>query len=62
MLTCKKVSELVSQSLDRPLGPVERLRLQLHLRVCDACRNFRDQMSILRKCVRKHPGLKDLDD
>ena len=62
MLTCKDVSELVSLSLDRPLGPIERLRLQLHLRACEACRNFRNQMIFLRKCVRNHPSLKDPED
>ena len=61
MLSCREVSELVSQSLDRRLGLVERSRLHMHLRVCDACRNFRRQMAFLRKAARNHPALKRKD-
>ena len=52
-LTCKEVSRLASQGLDRRLGPVERLRLRLHLVICDGCRNFRRQLDFLKKAVAK---------
>jgi len=35
--TCKEVHRLVSEGLDRDLSVVERLRMRLHLVVCDAC-------------------------
>jgi len=50
-LTCKEASRLVSQGLDRQLGWWDRLRLHLHLAICDACANFRDQMAFLRKAI-----------
>jgi hypothetical protein len=55
VLSCKDVSELVSQALDRPLGPVERWRVWMHVRACNACRNFKTQMTFLRKAFRHHP-------
>ena len=51
MLTCKEASRLVSQGLDRRLGPFERLRLRLHLALCDGCANFKKQMDFLRKAL-----------
>ena len=54
MLTCKQVSALLSQAQDRPLGPGERLRLQLHLLVCDGCTNFRRQLDLMRAAIRRY--------
>jgi predicted anti-sigma-YlaC factor YlaD len=53
MLSCKEVSRLVSQGLDRRLGLVERLRLRVHLALCDGCTNFSEQMAFLRKALRE---------
>jgi len=51
MLTCKEASRLVSQGLDRRLGFGKRLRLRVHLAICDGCSNFRKQMDFLHKAV-----------
>ncbi|HLF97550.1 MAG TPA: zf-HC2 domain-containing protein [Methylococcaceae bacterium] len=48
MLNCQKASQLLSQSLDRPLSFRERLSLRLHLLMCDACRRFAKQLRSLR--------------
>ena len=53
ILTCKEVSRLVSQGLDRRLGWFERVRLRLHLAICDGCANFSRQTQFLRKAVSK---------
>jgi hypothetical protein len=53
MLTCKEVSRLVSQGLDRRLGFGERLALRVHLAICDGCTNFRKQVAFLRKAVQE---------
>jgi len=50
--SCKEVSHLVSQGLDRELGFGERLRLRAHLAICNGCRNFRRQIAFLRTAVR----------
>ena len=61
-LTCKDVSVLLSQSQDRPLGTIERLRLEAHLKVCLGCENFQKQLAFLRRAIRRHPALRDTDD
>lgn len=53
MLSCKEATHLVSQGLDRRLGLAERVRLRLHLAICDGCSNFRKQMAFLRKAMRR---------
>ena len=53
MLSCKEVTRLVSHGLDRRLGFAERVRLRLHLAVCDGCAHFTKQMSFIRKAVRE---------
>jgi predicted anti-sigma-YlaC factor YlaD len=51
--TCKEVHRLVSDGLDRELSLAERVRLRLHLVICDACSNFSGQMQLLRKAMRQ---------
>jgi hypothetical protein len=53
MLSCKEVTRLVSQGLDRKLGFAARVRLRVHLAVCDGCTNFRKQVTFLRKAVQE---------
>ena len=56
MLTCKEVSRLASQGLDRRLGFAERVRLHLHLCLCEGCRNFRKQLDFLRRAAARLGG------
>ena len=51
MLSCKEVTRIVSQGLDRNLSFSERVRLRVHLGICDGCTNFRDQMALLREAM-----------
>jgi hypothetical protein len=53
MLSCKQVSRLVSQGLDRDLGFTERVKLRVHLAICDGCTNFSKQMTFLREAMAK---------
>lgn len=43
--SCKRVSELLSQSLDEPLGWFDRIRLRAHLSMCEDCSNVEQQMN-----------------
>jgi len=45
--SCKRVAELLSQSLDEPLGQVDRWRLRVHLSMCSNCRNIEKQFAIM---------------
>ncbi|CAI8695400.1 zf-HC2 domain-containing protein [Burkholderia pyrrocinia] len=49
---CKSIARLVSDSLDRPLTASEWLRVRVHLPICRGCRNFRDQIALLRTAGR----------
>ena len=52
--SCKQASLLLSQSQDRPLGLVERLRLRAHLAICERCRRVSTQFDFLRLAVRRY--------
>lgn len=53
MLSCNDATRLMSQEQDRPLGLRERIALRLHVLICDACRNYRRQMDVLRAACRR---------
>jgi hypothetical protein len=53
MLSCKEVTRLVSQGLDRRLPFGRRVALRVHLMICDGCTNFSKQIAFLRKAVRE---------
>ena len=43
-MTCKEVVEIVSDYLEGALPPEDRERFDAHLRVCDGCTSFVEQM------------------
>lgn len=51
-LSCQHASRLLSQREDEPLPLGQRLRLRLHLMVCDACTNVSRQFASLRMALR----------
>lgn len=52
-LTCKQATELVSQGLDRSLTRWERVKLKLHLTICDACSRFVRQTAFMRRALKR---------
>lgn len=52
-LTCREATELVSQGLDRELSRWERVKLKLHLLICDACSNFVRQTAFMRRALKR---------
>ena len=53
MLSCRQASQLISQSLDRPLTLRERFALKLHLTICKYCKRFGQQIQTLLLAVTK---------
>ncbi len=45
--SCRRVDELVSQSMDEPLGWLDRLRMGMHLRMCGPCQEVKSQVETL---------------
>ena len=52
VVSCKEASLLLSQAEDRRLSLFERVKLRLHLSVCDACTRFSKQIAFLRAAMR----------
>lgn len=60
MLTCKEVTHLISESLDRELPFRNRLGARMHLAMCKLCRRYRRQLLFLRNACRDYgPGLEN---
>jgi predicted anti-sigma-YlaC factor YlaD len=53
MPDCREVHRLTSEGLDRRLSLLERARMSMHLRVCEACRRFGAQMDLIRRAMRQ---------
>lgn len=53
VVSCKQVSELLSQARERRLTLAERVTLRIHLVLCEGCRNFRVQLGVLHEAVRR---------
>jgi thioredoxin-related protein len=58
MFDCKKVSMMVSESMDRKFPIHRRLLIAAHLLMCKYCNRFKKQLQILRHAV----GLEDIHE
>jgi hypothetical protein len=45
--------------MDRRLSVPERIKLRLHVRICDACTRFTSQVAFLRRALKAFPGPDD---
>jgi predicted anti-sigma-YlaC factor YlaD len=57
--TCREVHRLTSEGLDRELSLIERTRVRVHLMACRACRNFTDQMMLIRQSMKQFVPMAD---
>lgn len=57
MLSCKEVSRLVSESLDRRLTLWQRMQLWMHLLMCGMCARFRKQTLLLHEAAKRYLGI-----
>jgi hypothetical protein len=53
MPSCKEVTRLASESLDRKLSFRQRMAVGVHMLLCSACSRFRRQMLFLREVGRR---------
>jgi predicted anti-sigma-YlaC factor YlaD len=56
MMSCKQMTCLMSQQLDRNLSVSERMALRFHLMMCSGCRNFEMNMMFLRRVCQQVSG------
>lgn len=52
MRSCRNISALVSQGLDKKLSFGKRLAIGFHVMMCSSCRNFQSQSQFIRKASR----------
>lgn len=60
MPTCLEATRLASEALDHPLSWSQRIRLQLHLLICSACRSFARQLRWLQQAGVEYTDRADL--
>ncbi len=53
-LSCREATRLVSQMQDTPVPLLQRIKLRLHLAICDGCTRFDRQMRFLRAAMRTY--------
>jgi hypothetical protein len=54
MKTCKDISELLSDSMDRPLTWRERWVVRTHLLMCHHCSRFQHHLHFLHKAAERY--------
>ncbi len=56
-LSCLKATELIEKKFHFKLSFIERFQLKIHKMMCDACRQYENQSSIIEKGIAS--GLKE---
>ena len=54
VISCQEASRLLSQRQDRPLDFWERVKLRVHLALCDVCTRFARQVDFMREALRRY--------
>jgi hypothetical protein len=49
MLSCKDVTKLLSESMDRSLPLGKRIGVRLHLLICNFCARYKRQLLLIRE-------------
>jgi hypothetical protein len=52
MLSCKDVTQLISESMDTSLPIGKRIGMRLHLLMCRFCSRYERQLLLIRETVR----------
>jgi hypothetical protein len=53
MLSCKDVTQLISESMDTSLPIGKRIGVRLHLLMCKFCARYERQLLLIRETVRR---------
>ena len=53
MMNCKQATQLMSQSHDRPINLVERIKLRFHLLMCSGCSHYNRHLSFIGKAMQQ---------
>jgi len=53
MLSCKDVTQLISESMDRSIPLGKRIGVRIHLLICRFCARYRRHLLLIRETVRQ---------
>lgn len=53
MLHCRKATYLIEKSNDAPLDFIEKAQLNMHLSMCNGCRNYKKQNRFLERLLKR---------
>jgi hypothetical protein len=48
---CREVTRLLIERQDRPLTALERIRVRLHLGICEMCTRFGGQLGVMNRAL-----------
>ncbi len=51
MLTCRELAEQADAFLDKEMSLAQRLRIRLHMSMCNGCARFMGQMRVTRSLI-----------
>lgn len=54
MKSCYQITRLLSDAQERKLSWKENLTVRVHITMCSGCRNFANQMPVLRQIARQY--------
>lgn len=54
MLSCREITKVCSDELERPLRLTEQVALHTHLMMCSGCTNYRKQLKTLRQVMQAY--------
>jgi hypothetical protein len=53
MFSCKKISGMISESMDRDLSVYKRMGIRFHLMMCSLCRRYQKQLFFIRSVLQQ---------
>jgi len=61
IFSCKKISLLISESMDRKLPLYRRLGIKLHLMMCYLCRRYKKQLLFIHSILQTERTIDEID-
>ncbi len=61
IFSCKKISLLISESMDWKLPLYRRLGIKLHLMMCYLCRRYKKQLLFIHSILQTEKKIEEID-
>ena len=59
MFSCKKISSMISESMDSDLPFYKRMGIRIHLMMCALCRRYQLQLLFIRSFLQQSDDLEE---